>query len=55
MISDELRVISDVFVKLSQEKNNVEELESIMGSRAEWSSPSWVCIPQKSRAIARNF
>ena len=27
MISDDLRVISDVFVKLSQEKNIVEEME----------------------------
>ena len=36
------------FVKLSQEKNIVEEIESIMGAYAEQSSPLWVCIPQKS-------
>ena len=34
VISDDLRVISDVFVNLSQEKNIVEEIESIMGARA---------------------
>ena len=52
VISDDLRVISDVFVTLSQEKYIVEEIELIMGIRAE---PSWVCIPQKSLAIAHDF
>ena len=36
-------------------KSIVEEIESIMGARAERSSLSWVCIPQKSLAIARDF
>ena len=40
---------------LSQEKNFVEEIESIMGARAERSSPSLICIPQKSLAITRDF
>ena len=32
MISDDLRVIYNALVKLSQEKNIVEEIESIMGT-----------------------
>ena len=48
IISDYLRSISDVFVKLSPKKNIVEEIESIMGACVERSSPLWVCIPQKS-------
>ena len=32
-----------------------KEIESIMGTRAEWSSPSWVSIPQKSLTIAHDF
>ena len=55
MISDDLREISDVFVKLSQEKNTVEEIESIMNTCAEQSSSSWVCILEKSLAIAHDF
>ena len=31
-----------------RKKNIVEEIESIMGARAERSSPSWICFPQKS-------
>ena len=54
-ISDDLRVISDVFVKLSQEKNIVKEIESMMGACVERSSLEWVCIPQKSLAIACDF
>ena len=55
VISDDLRVMSDVFVKLSQVKKSiVEEIELIMGACVEQSSPSWVCIPQKSLAIARD-
>ena len=41
MISDNLRVISDVFVKLSLEKDgmeHVEEIELIMGTHVEQSS-----------------
>ena len=52
VISDDLRVRSNVFEVISG-KNIVEEMESIMSSRKEPSSPSWVCIPQKSLAIAR--
>ena len=37
------------------EEKIVEEIESIMDARVERSSPSWVCIPQKSLAIARDF
>ena len=55
MISDDLRLTSDVFVKLSLEKNIVEEIELIMGAHADRSSPSWVCIQQKSLPIARDF
>ena len=33
----------------------VEEIKSIMGARAERSSPSWVYIPQKLLAITRDF
>ena len=51
MISEDLGVISEVFVKLSQKKNIVEEIESIIGLCVEQSSPLWVCIPQKSLAI----
>ena len=40
MIYHDLRMVSDVFVKLSQEKNIVEEIESIPGARAERGSPS---------------
>ena len=41
MISDDLRVICDVFVKLSQEKkkNIVEEIGAIMGALGERSTP----------------
>ena len=38
MFSNDLRLIYDVFVKLSQEKNIVKEIESIMGAHMEWSS-----------------
>ena len=38
-----------------REKNIVEEIELIMGARVEQSSSSWVCIPQKSLAITRDF
>ena len=55
MIADDLRVISDVFVKLSKENNIVEEIESIMLTDADQSSHWWVCIPQKSLAVARVF
>ena len=55
MIYHDLRMVSDVFVKLSQEKNIVEEIDSIPGSRAERGSPSWVCISQKSLAITRDL
>ena len=45
VISADLRVISDVFCEvLSQGKNIVEEIELIVGARAEWSSPLQVCI-----------
>ena len=45
MISDDLRVICDVFVKLSQEKKNiVEEIGAIMGALGERSTPSGVCV-----------
>ena len=36
MISVNLRVISNAFVKLSQGKNIVEEIESITGAHVEW-------------------
>ena len=39
MISNDLRVISDVFVKLSQGKNIVEEIELIMGTHGDQTSP----------------
>ena len=55
LVSDDLRVISNVFGTLSQETNILEEIEQIMGTHAERSSPSWVCIPQKSWVIARDF
>ena len=55
VFSNYLGVISDVFVKLSQEKNIVEEIESIMGACAERRSPAWVCIPKKSLAMTRDF
>ena len=38
-----------------KKENIVEEIESIMGARTERSSPSWICIPQKSLVIARDF
>ena len=38
-----------------KKKDIVEELKSIMGARVERSSLSWVCISQKSLAIARDF
>ena len=41
VISDDLRVMSDVFVKLSQVKKSiVEEIELIMGACVEQSSPA---------------
>ena len=43
------------FCEVITGKNIVKEIESIMGARAERSSPSWACIPQKSLAIARDF
>ena len=43
------------FCEVITGKNIVEEIESIMGAHTERSSPSWVCIPQKSLAIARDF
>ena len=55
VISDDLSMISDVFVKLSQKKNIVEKIESIKGAPVERSSPSWVCIPQKSLAVTHDF
>ena len=56
VMSHDLRVISDVFCEvITRKKNIVEEIESIRGAHAEGSSPSWVCIPQKSLAIARDF
>ena len=33
-------------------KNIMEEIKSITCAHAEWSSPSWVCIPQKSLVIS---
>ena len=36
-------------------KKIVEEIKSIIGARAVRSSPSWVCIPQQSLAIACDF
>ena len=36
MISEDLGVVSDVFVKLWKEKNIVEEIELIMGTHVEW-------------------
>ena len=36
-------------------KNIMEETESIMGARVEWNSQLWVCVPQKSLVIARDF
>ena len=51
MICDDLSMISDVFTG----ENIVEELESIMSGPAEQSSPSWVCIPQKSLPTACDF
>ena len=47
--------VSNVFLLLLQEKNIVEEIESIMGGCVEQSSSSWVCIPQKSLAITHDF
>ena len=55
MISGDFRVSSDVFVKLSQGQNSVEDIVLIMDACAEHSSPSWVCIPQKAFAIAWDF
>ena len=52
VISDDLRVIFNVLGKLSQEKNIMEEIKSITCAHAEWSSPSWVCIPHKSLVIS---
>ena len=43
------------FWKVITGKNTVEEVESIMGFHTKLSSPSWVCIPQKSITIARDF
>ena len=40
IISNDLSVISGVFVKLSQKKIIVEAVESIMGAHGEQSSPS---------------
>ena len=39
VISDNLKVISDILVRLSPEKNIVGQIDSIMGARAEQSSP----------------
>ena len=50
---DDLGVISDDFFWSCH--IIVEEIKSIMGARAERSSPSWVCIPQKLLAITRDF
>ena len=50
-IGYDLSMISDVFTG----KIIVEEIESIMSVRTEQSSPSWVCIPQKSLPTARDF
>ena len=55
VISDDLRVNFDDFVNSSQAKNIMEETESIIGTHAEQNSPLWVCIPQKSLTIARDF
>ena len=44
VISNDLRVISDM-----------EKIESIMGAHVQRSLPEWVCIPQKSLAIAPDF
>ena len=55
MISEDLTVISNVFMKLSLEKYIVEEIELIMGTCAECSSPSNDYIPQKSLIIACDF
>ena len=57
VLSEDSRVISDVFVKLSLKKTHCGRKKSIMGACecAERSSPLWVCIPQKSIAIARDF
>ena len=43
------------FCEVITGKNIVKEIESIMGARAEQSSPWWVSIPQKSFAIAHDF
>ena len=52
VISDELRVVSDVFVKLSQMKNIVEEIKSIVGAHAEQSLPSWVCVFYRNHSLS---
>ena len=52
MISNDLRVISDVFVKLSQGKNIVEEIELIMGTHGEQTSP---LVSLYSTEIPRDF
>ena len=36
-------------------KKHCGEIESIMGACVEWCSPSWVCMPQKSLTIVRDF
>ena len=43
------------FCEVITGKNIVEEIESIKGAHAERSSPSWICIPQKLIANARDF
>ena len=44
-----------IFCEVITRKNIVEEIESFRGARAEWSSPSWVCVPQKSLDVACDF
>ena len=51
MISDDLGVISDIFVKLSLKKKTLKKIESILGARVVRSSSSSVCIPQKSLSL----
>ena len=52
MISNDLRVISDVFMKWSQGKNIVEEIELIMGTHGEQTSP---LVSLYSTEIPRDF
>ena len=54
MISDNLKLISDVFVKLSQAKNIMEERELIMGDRVEQYNPTVKPLINISRTLVSN-